>query len=267
LKKTLKLVAIAICMLAVAQITHATISGYNVQTAVVTKTTVTSNPVTKYLSVKTIAIAPTVATNTVGTVTASPALNLRESAGTTSVILSSIPKDTQVTVNSKNESNWYNVTYNDQTGWVSGSFLTVISSQSTQTQPPEPPQTTQAQPTQLQLTQAQPTQTKATQVSRSMPAQKAEHRMMRVTAYSLLDDQSMNKGITASGEKVLEGRTIAADPSIPFGTQIYIPELGETFTVTDRGGAIKGDRLDIYMKGQKDALKFGSRELEIQIIH
>jgi rare lipoprotein A len=64
---------------------------------------------------------------------------------------------------------------------------------------------------------------------------------------------------------LLEGRTIAADSSIPFGTQIYIPELGKTFTVTDRGGAIKGDRLDMYMEDPADALKFGDRELEVRI--
>jgi len=59
-------------------------------------------------------------------------------------------------------------------------------------------------------------------------------------------DKGMNgKGITANGEKALDGQTIAADSSIPFGTQIYIPELGKTFTVTDRGGGITGDRLDI----------------------
>lgn len=74
-----------------------------------------------------------------------------------------------------------------------------------------------------------------------------------------------DKGITASGEKALEGRTIATDSSIPFGTQIYIPKLGKTFTVRDRGGGIKGDRLDMYMESRKDALKFGAPELEVLI--
>ena len=103
------------------------------------------------------------------------------------------------------------------------------------------------------------------QVSRGEPAQRVESRMMRVTAYTRNDKGMNDKGITANGENALEGRTIAADSSIPFGTQIYIPELGKTFTVTDRGGAIKGDRLDMYMEGPKGALKFGERELEVQI--
>ncbi|HEY8911011.1 MAG TPA: 3D domain-containing protein [Desulfosporosinus sp.] len=103
------------------------------------------------------------------------------------------------------------------------------------------------------------------QVSRGEPAQKIESRMMRVTAYTGCDKGMNGKNVTANGEKALEGQTLAADPSIPFGTQIYIPALGKTFTVTDRGGAITGNRLDMYMDSQIDALEFGNRELEVRI--
>ena len=103
------------------------------------------------------------------------------------------------------------------------------------------------------------------QVSRGEPAQRVERRMMRVTAYTRRDKGMNGKGITANGEKTLEGRTIAADSSIPFGTQIYIPTLGKTFTVTDRGSSITADKLDMYMESRKDAMKFGARELEVRI--
>lgn len=73
-------------------------------------------------------------------------------------------------------------------------------------------------------------------------------------------------GLTASGTKVKEGRTIACPPSYPFGTQIYIPYFDNTFTCEDRGGAIKEGKLDIYMKDLSDAIKFGRRELEVHII-
>jgi len=93
-----------------------------------------------YLTVKTVAVtpvapkpvvptpeapAPTVANKTVGTVTANPSLNLRKTSVTTSAVLGAIPKNAQVNIISKNTSNWYNITYNGQTGWVSGSYLTV----------------------------------------------------------------------------------------------------------------------------------------------
>ena len=56
---------------------------------------------------------------------------------------------------------------------------------------------------------------------------------------------------TASGNYATVG-TIAADPSVPFGTQYYIPELeylkgDRVFTVEDRGSAIKGKIIDIYL--------------------
>ena len=92
-----------------------------------------------------------------------------------------------------------------------------------------------------------------------------DRRVMKITAYTKNDKGMNGKGITTNGEMVQEGRTIAADRSIPFGTEIYIPELGEQFVVTDRGGAIKGDRLDLFMESRKDAMEFGVRDLEVVI--
>lgn len=60
---------------------------------------------------------------------------------------------------------------------------------------------------------------------------------------------------TASGTIPEEGRTIAADPSIPFGTKLKIKDT--IYTVEDRGGAIKGNKIDIYFNLHSDALQFG----------
>lgn len=57
---------------------------------------------------------------------------------------------------------------------------------------------------------------------------------------------------TASGATTVEGVTIAADPSIPFGTKLMIND--HVYTVQDRGGAIKGNHIDIYMSSHKKAL-------------
>ena len=51
-------------------------------------------------------------------------------------------------------------------------------------------------------------------------------------------------GITKSGTVATAGRTIAADPSIPFGTKLLVD--GVVYTVEDRGGLIKGQHLDIF---------------------
>lgn len=68
-------------------------------------------------------------------------------------------------------------------------------------------------------------------------------------------------GITASGTHVTAGRTIAAPPEIPFGTKISIN--GHIYTVEDRGGAIKGKRIDIYFDTHQAALDFGVQYIEI----
>lgn len=68
-------------------------------------------------------------------------------------------------------------------------------------------------------------------------------------------------GITASGTKVTAGRTIAAPPEIPFGTKISIN--GHIYTVEDRGGAIKGNRIDIYFETHQAALDFGVQYIEV----
>ncbi|MDP5273203.1 3D domain-containing protein [Chengkuizengella axinellae] len=73
-------------------------------------------------------------------------------------------------------------------------------------------------------------------------------------------------GITASGKYVEEGETIACPPSMGFSTQVYIPYFDDTFTCLDRGGAISDGKLDVYMADLDDALKFGRRELEVEII-
>ncbi|WP_211750106.1 3D domain-containing protein [Paenibacillus sp. Marseille-Q4541] len=73
-------------------------------------------------------------------------------------------------------------------------------------------------------------------------------------------------GITASGEKVKEGRTLACPKSLEFGTKVYIKELDHTYTCTDRGGAIKSGRLDIYIDSLKQALKNGKQKYNVKII-
>lgn len=66
-------------------------------------------------------------------------------------------------------------------------------------------------------------------------------------------------GYTATGAKATQGVTIAADPDVlPMGTKIEMD--GHTYTVQDTGGAISGNRLDLYFDSHEDALQWGVRE-------
>ncbi|MFC6335146.1 ubiquitin-like domain-containing protein [Paenibacillus septentrionalis] len=67
-------------------------------------------------------------------------------------------------------------------------------------------------------------------------------------------------GITASGTKVEEGRTIAVDTSvIPMGWWVYIEGVGLR-RAEDKGGAIKGNKIDVYFDSVNVATKFGRKK-------
>lgn len=71
-------------------------------------------------------------------------------------------------------------------------------------------------------------------------------------------------GITATGTKAASGRTIAVDPEvIPYGTTVIIN--GRTYIAEDCGGAIKGNRIDIFMDSHEEALKAGVRTAEVYL--
>lgn len=58
---------------------------------------------------------------------------------------------------------------------------------------------------------------------------------------------------TASGTVPCVGRTCAADPSLPFGTQVSVN--GHVYVVEDRGGAVHGNHLDIYVATHQEAMQ------------
>ena len=71
-------------------------------------------------------------------------------------------------------------------------------------------------------------------------------------------------GITASGTTVKAGRTVAVDPEvIPLGSILYIN--GERLIAEDTGGAIEGNRIDIYFDSHDKALEYGVQEWEVWI--
>ena len=72
-------------------------------------------------------------------------------------------------------------------------------------------------------------------------------------------------GITATGTPVVEGQTIAVDPSvIPYGTQVIIN--GHVFTAEDCGGAIKGNRIDIYVNDHDRANALGVNYADVYLV-
>lgn len=88
----------------------------------------------------------------------------------------------------------------------------------------------------------------------------------KVTAYcSCAKCCGKTNGITASGTHATANRTVAAPRTFAFGTKLVIN--GVTYTVEDRGGAIQGNRIDIYMNSHSEALKWGVRYVNVEVLN
>lgn len=69
---------------------------------------------------------------------------------------------------------------------------------------------------------------------------------------------------TASGTVPTSNRTIAVDTNvIPFKTKVVIN--GQVYVAEDRGGAIKGKRIDMFFMTHKEALRWGRRTMEVYL--
>ena len=91
-----------------------------------------------------------------------------------------------------------------------------------------------------------------------------ETKIFKVTAYCACSKCcGKQTGITASGTRATAGRTIAASSQFGFGTKLLIN--GNVYTVEDRGGAIQGNKIDIYMDTHAEALQWGVKYLPVQV--
>ncbi|MYL19335.1 LysM peptidoglycan-binding domain-containing protein [Halobacillus litoralis] len=76
-------------------------------------------------------------------------------------------------------------------------------------------------------------------------------------------------GVTATGIDLNANpnqKVIAVDPNvIPLGSKVYVEGYG-TAIAGDTGGAINGNRVDLYMQDRGDALDFGRQTVKVQVL-
>ena len=96
--------------------------------------------------------------------------------------------------------------------------------------------------------------------------------MMEVTAYCPCKKccGPRARGVTASGKRVNHngGKFVAADTSLlPFKTKLIVPGYASNkpVEVIDRGGAIKGRKLDVYFPTHHQAMEWGRKKMEVLI--
>lgn len=71
---------------------------------------------------------------------------------------------------------------------------------------------------------------------------------------------------TSTGKIPKEGRTIAVDPKlIPYGSIVYIQDYG-LYVAEDCGGAIKGNRIDVFTASYNKALSMGHKVAQVWLI-
>lgn len=190
--------------------------------------------VLKFLLVLTVIFtigATSIFADSTGVVTASK-LNVRKGPSTKYSRIGSLYKNKNVTI--LGESNgWYKVNLNGKEGWASKKYIKVSGNSSSSN----------------------------TSQNSSNSSNNNVVRTMNVvaTAYT-------GYSTTSTGQKPVWG-TIAVDPKvIPYGTKVYIPQFGRTFIANNTGGAIKGNKIDIFMNTKKECYNWGRRTIEIQIL-
>jgi len=93
---------------------------------------------------------------------------------------------------------------------------------------------------------------------------------MRVTGYCPCSKccGEFADGITANGHKIRPGDTfVAADKRYSFGTEMVIEGYSnsQTVKVLDRGGAIRGNKLDAFFHTHQQALEWGVKYIDVEV--
>jgi 3D (Asp-Asp-Asp) domain-containing protein len=77
-------------------------------------------------------------------------------------------------------------------------------------------------------------------------------------------------GTTATGINLKANpneKVIAVDPAvIPLGSKVYVEGYGNAIA-GDTGGAIKGNRIDVFIPAEQDAINFGVKQLKVTILN
>jgi len=105
-------------------------------------------------------------------------------------------------------------------------------------------------------------------VSRATSSSSSKTITVSATAYTAFCNGC--SGITATGINLRANpglKVIAVDPRvIPLGSKVYVDGYGYA-VAGDTGGAIKGNKIDLFMPSQGNALKFGRKTVSVKILN
>ncbi|WP_045926177.1 3D domain-containing protein [Bacillus siamensis] len=157
---------------------------------------------------------------------------------------------------------------------VKGQAQAAQPAQASQPQPEQKPAAETEQPKQEAVQEQQPKQEVKAVEAKQQPVQSNTNQQepkkqltMTATAYSANDGGI--SGVTATGvdlNKNPDAKVIAVDPSvIPLGSKVYVEGYGVA-TAADTGGAIKGNKIDVFVAKKSDANNWGVRTVNVKVL-
>lgn len=107
----------------------------------------------------------------------------------------------------------------------------------------------------------------AAEKTTAAPVESKKVMTMEATAYTASCEGC--SGITATGINLKDNpnqKVISVDPSvIPLGTKVHVEGYGEAIA-GDTGGAIKGNKIDVFIPNKQDAIQFGRKTVKVTIL-
>lgn len=152
--------------------------------------------------------------------------------------------------------------YAGETLSLSGSSKEVAVATQAKTQDTSQKQQASSAPTVASVTPVHSTQTQ------SAPSNVARTMTVEATAYTAFCNGC--SGVTTNGTNLRANpnlKVISVDPSvIPLGTKVWVDGYGEAIAA-DTGGAIKGNRIDVFISDQAAANNWGQRTVTLKILN
>lgn len=99
--------------------------------------------------------------------------------------------------------------------------------------------------------------------------QSTTEKTITVTATAYTADCAGCSGVTYTGQDLKANpnqKVIAVDPNvIPLGSRVYVEGYGEAIA-GDIGGAIKGNKIDLFIPNHNEAVAYGVRTVQVTIL-
>lgn len=130
------------------------------------------------------------------------------------------------------------------------------------------PKTAENKTTKVATTPSKKKVTTSSTNTGSTPTNTGKTLTMRATAYTAYCEGC--SGVTANGTDIRSNpnlKVIAVDPRvIPLGTKVWVEGYGEAIAA-DTGGAIKGNKIDVFIPTEGQARQWGVKNVTVKILN